>query len=50
MAYYYRIKIAGKELHFKFHYLETIQYFRNCIEESLDENAISVKKRDFVEW
>ena len=50
MAYYYRIKIAGKELHFKFHYLETIQYFRNCIEEFSDENAISVKKRDFVEW
>ena len=47
MGYYYRIMIAGKELHYLFHYLETSRYFQNSIEEAPKDNAICVKENDF---
>ena len=50
MGYYYRIMIAGKELHYLFHYLETSRYFQNSIEEAPKDNAICVKENDFNLW
>lgn len=50
MGYYYRIMIAGKELHYIFHYLETSRYFQNSIEEAPKDNAICVKENDFNLW
>lgn len=50
MGYYFKIELAGKELHYSFHYLETSQYFQNCMEEGPHNDAISVRDNDFIDW
>lgn len=50
MGYYYKIQIAGIEVHFNFHFAETSGCFHDKMKEAAVENTISVKEYDFHVW